>query len=57
MLQEEENLHLPEGFSEDDMGRIDPEMYADVAAIMVEFGQLDAGVDVEESYDTAVWED
>jgi NitT/TauT family transport system substrate-binding protein len=56
MIATMEELQLPEGTSESDQGRIDPELYQSVADIVHEFGLIDEPADVDSSYDPTVLE-
>jgi NitT/TauT family transport system substrate-binding protein len=56
ILDDMERLQF-EGIDADQHGWIDPELYASVADIGLQYGLFDEAVDVEASFDGSVWED
>jgi NitT/TauT family transport system substrate-binding protein len=54
-IQEMRRLHYPDGFDKADHGKIDPNMYAQVAGILKQFGFVKNDPDVTAAYDPSIW--
>jgi NitT/TauT family transport system substrate-binding protein len=55
-IAEMQRLQYPDGFDKADHGKIDPNIYAQVAGILKDFGFVKNAPDVTAAYDTSVWQ-